>query len=304
MDALETVLAMIAEGAYYKCYQYFLIEEASATAGCGDSIDYCWFATMDNTIMVLPACAAAGIYYSKKAGCHMTLGEKIQILRRQRGMSQEILAARILVTRQAISKWELSESLPDVDNIVQLSEVFNVTTDYLLKNGANLNTVDTEVAAGATHSQAELENKVRHDAKSTGVAVGPIRRVLVSPMAAGVLGMVFVGLNILRRAHESALFPLAGMAIMVGIMIVFLPQPKIQGPTDTGLRLGKLMADAGIIAIIASGIFFSSSHARTILLYANIIAWVGLAIVGLCTVHNIFRVFKHPASFGEQTRRI
>ncbi|MCL2618711.1 MAG: helix-turn-helix domain-containing protein [Defluviitaleaceae bacterium] len=62
----------------------------------------------------------------------MTLAEKIQGLRKQRGMSQEQLAERVTVSRQAVSKWELGESLPDIDNVVQLSRIFEVSTDYLL----------------------------------------------------------------------------------------------------------------------------------------------------------------------------
>ena len=65
----------------------------------------------------------------------MTLGEKIQGLRKQSGMSQEQLAERITISRQAISRWELNESVPDIDNIVQLSHIFGVSTDYLLKEG-------------------------------------------------------------------------------------------------------------------------------------------------------------------------
>ena len=51
----------------------------------------------------------------------MTLGDKIHQLRKARGLSQEQLASQITVSRQAISKWELSEAMPDIDNIVQLS---------------------------------------------------------------------------------------------------------------------------------------------------------------------------------------
>jgi transcriptional regulator with XRE-family HTH domain len=68
-------------------------------------------------------------------GDFMTLGEKIQALRKQSGMSQEQLAERITITRQAISRWELNESIPDLENIVQLSQIFGVSTDYLLKDG-------------------------------------------------------------------------------------------------------------------------------------------------------------------------
>ena len=64
----------------------------------------------------------------------MTLGEKLQQLRKSRGLSQEHLAAQIAVSRQAISKWELGEAMPDTENVVQLSKIFDVTTDYLLND--------------------------------------------------------------------------------------------------------------------------------------------------------------------------
>lgn len=63
----------------------------------------------------------------------MTLGEKLQTLRNRAGLSQEDLADRLGVSRQAISKWELDKTVPDVKYIVELSELFEVSTDYLLK---------------------------------------------------------------------------------------------------------------------------------------------------------------------------
>ena len=62
----------------------------------------------------------------------MSLGDKIAELRRQRGWSQENLAERLGVTRQSVSKWESGASVPDLDKIIGLSELFGVTTDYLL----------------------------------------------------------------------------------------------------------------------------------------------------------------------------
>ena len=67
----------------------------------------------------------------------MVFGEKLQQLRKKNGMSQEQLAAQITVSRQAVSKWELGESIPDTENILQLSELFKVSIDYLLKSNIN-----------------------------------------------------------------------------------------------------------------------------------------------------------------------
>ena len=64
----------------------------------------------------------------------MKLGEKLQQLRKQSGLSQEQLAARLTVSRQAVSKWELDETMPDTENVVQLSRLFGVSCDYLLRD--------------------------------------------------------------------------------------------------------------------------------------------------------------------------
>ena len=66
----------------------------------------------------------------------MTIGEKLQQLRKRAGLSQEQLAVRIDVSRQAVSKWELGESLPDTENVIKLCDLFDVTADALLRNGA------------------------------------------------------------------------------------------------------------------------------------------------------------------------
>ncbi len=63
----------------------------------------------------------------------MTLADRIQQLRKQKGISQEELADRVGVSRQAVSKWESEQSVPDMDKIILLSDYFEVTTDYLLR---------------------------------------------------------------------------------------------------------------------------------------------------------------------------
>lgn len=63
----------------------------------------------------------------------MNIADRIQHLRKTEGISQEQLADSIGVSRQAVSKWESEQSIPDLDKIVLLSDFFEVTTDYLLK---------------------------------------------------------------------------------------------------------------------------------------------------------------------------
>lgn len=63
----------------------------------------------------------------------MTMADRIQALRKAKGISQEELADHIGVSRQAVSKWESEQSSPDLEKVILLSDYFEVTTDYLLK---------------------------------------------------------------------------------------------------------------------------------------------------------------------------
>ena len=63
----------------------------------------------------------------------MTIADRILTLRKSKGMSQEELADAVGVSRQAVSKWESEQATPDLEKVVIMSDIFDVTTDYLLK---------------------------------------------------------------------------------------------------------------------------------------------------------------------------
>ena len=64
----------------------------------------------------------------------MTLGQKLKEIRNRFGLSQEELANIMNVSRQAITKWENDNGIPDISNLQELSKVFGITVDYLLGN--------------------------------------------------------------------------------------------------------------------------------------------------------------------------
>ncbi len=66
----------------------------------------------------------------------MSLGEKIYLLRKKSGMSQDELAETMDVSRQSISKWEAGKSTPSIESLVAMSEIFHVSVDYLVKDDA------------------------------------------------------------------------------------------------------------------------------------------------------------------------
>ena len=77
----------------------------------------------------------------------MTIADRIQSLRKSKGMSQEELADAVGVSRQAVSKWESEQATPDLEKVVIMSDIFEVTTDYLLKGIEPVKTDDHKTMA-------------------------------------------------------------------------------------------------------------------------------------------------------------
>ena len=69
----------------------------------------------------------------------MKIGQFIYSARKRKRISQEELAASMNVSRQSVSKWESGQSIPDLEKIIQLSLLFGVSTDYLLKDEFSVN---------------------------------------------------------------------------------------------------------------------------------------------------------------------
>ena len=83
----------------------------------------------------------------------MILADKIIGLRKKAGWSQEELAQQLGVTRQSVSKWESAQSVPDMERVLQLSRIFGVTTDYLLKDEME----EAEASSDVIYSETEVQ---------------------------------------------------------------------------------------------------------------------------------------------------
>mgnify|MGYP001773686904 CR=1 FL=1 len=93
----------------------------------------------------------------------MNFGEKILRLRKEKGLSQEALAEQVGTTRQAISKWENNQGFPETEKLLQLSNIFEVSTDFLLKDEKSVKGrdergyyVSREMAKGFIANQKKL----------------------------------------------------------------------------------------------------------------------------------------------------
>lgn len=89
----------------------------------------------------------------------MILSEKIMMLRKQKGWSQEEFAEKLGISRQSVSKWESATSIPDLSKILKMSEIFNVSTDYLLKD--ELSELPSETAVSEKSADPSEDDIVR-----------------------------------------------------------------------------------------------------------------------------------------------
>lgn len=87
----------------------------------------------------------------------MTLSEKILALRKDRGYSQEELAEQLRVSRQAVSCWETGSAQPDASNVLQLSKLFGVSTDYLLNDDYERDTLTGRSGEDAADRRERLQ---------------------------------------------------------------------------------------------------------------------------------------------------
>ena len=94
----------------------------------------------------------------------MNMADRIQYLRKTNGISQEELADKVGVSRQAVSKWESEQSLPDLGKIITMSDYFGVTTDYILKG--------IEPVADKEQKSSEITSKILYIASTAFVVIG------------------------------------------------------------------------------------------------------------------------------------
>ena len=148
----------------------------------------------------------------------MILADKIITLRKKNGWSQEELAEKVGVSRQAISKWESAQSVPDLDKILRMSEIFGVTTDFLLKDE-----MEAEEYTGSTADDSPLRSVSMEDANkylafkrsaAAKIACGVLLCIL-SPICLIILGGL-ADAGMINETVASAV----GVSVLLGIIAV------------------------------------------------------------------------------------
>lgn len=143
----------------------------------------------------------------------MNLADKIIEERKKNGWSQEELANKLGISRQAVSKWESSGSIPDLQRILQMSELFGVTTDYLLKDEIEEERQNEYVETKTIKVSMEEANQYL-DMKSRGsrIVANATSLCILSPVPLIVLGKM-------TEDHTLVGFGLVFLLILVAIAV-------------------------------------------------------------------------------------
>ena len=143
----------------------------------------------------------------------MILADKIIEERKKNGWSQEELANKLGVSRQAVSKWESAGSIPDLQRILQMSELFGVTTDYLLKDEIEEEPLNEYVETKTIKVSMEEANQYL-DMKSRGsrIVANATSLCILSPVPLIVLGTM-------TEDHILIGFSLVLLLVLVAIAV-------------------------------------------------------------------------------------
>ncbi|MCI8601364.1 MAG: helix-turn-helix transcriptional regulator [Oscillospiraceae bacterium] len=139
------------------------------------------------------------------------LSEKIYTLRRKSGLSQEQLAEKIGVSRQAISKWEGGLSTPELDKLKALSECFQVTIDELTENQAMSVSNDTG-------EENEGSGSRRTDESKMGLCLCSIGAICL--ILFGILTVMFP--SSVSQINESSMITLNGTGVLIALFVLFM----------------------------------------------------------------------------------
>lgn len=164
----------------------------------------------------------------------MILADKIAMLRKQKGWSQEDLAEQLGISRQSVSKWESGNSIPDLDKIVRMSGIFNVSTDFLLKDEIEetIQPVQQEPDVGYSYEKDPLRSISLDEAntymelveRSSHRIAPAISLCILSPVCLIVLGgLAECGiLNISENAAGGIGLTILLLMVAVGVALLIL----------------------------------------------------------------------------------
>lgn len=221
----------------------------------------------------------------------MILADKIIELRKKNGWSQEELGEQLGVSRQAVSKWESLQTVPDINKIIIMGEVFGVSTDYLLKDEIEIaqreksvekssdNPIDVRVVA-----IEEINEYLVIIEKVSKMIAGGIFLLCVSPIMAIVLYAVGESGCTVFSSYQGAMFGSIIQVLIITMVAIFFVISKIQLSKYSYLKKEKFETEYGVDGMIKEHIkkYENTYLLKTII--GVILCFVSVIPIMICTL--------------------
>ena len=185
----------------------------------------------------------------------MILADKIIELRKKNGWSQEELAQKLDVSRQSISKWESAGSVPDMNKILKLSEVFGVSTDFLLKDEmempetAKAAAVETDTEAVRVSMEEASSFIAFRNTSSARIALG-VMLCIFSPILLIVLTSLSESGRISLSEYQGTGIGLCVMMVMIAAAVALFVMTGLQGNRYEYLENSPIDTEYGVDGMV------------------------------------------------------
>lgn len=199
----------------------------------------------------------------------MSIGERLLELRKKKNLSQEEVASSIGVSRQTISKWETDQSVPDFDKIVPLSELFEITTDELLR-GKKEECPEIIIESGENEEQIKIRKRTALVVSSSVVLyILAVVWVIMSIEFFQVDDVVSCGVFLLICAVPTAMLIYHFMTI---------PKEEAKGTREKKIKNKQINIIQSIIALFFVPLYLGISFA-TSAWHITWIIWIVYALI-------------------------
>ncbi len=260
------------------------------------------------------------------------ISDKITYLRKEKGWSQEDLAEKMEVSRQSVSKWEANQSVPDLDKIIRLSQLFGVTTDYLLKDD-----ISEPVMSEKSNTDVRIRRVMLDEAQdyialrkkaAKSIAVGTLLCIL-SPIPIILLG-AFTEMLLLSDSM-TAFLGISALLIMVAVAVAIFIHTGLKNAPYEFLEKESFDLDASAekyivseynsfrktfirmviigtvlcilsVSPVLSSVFFLNSILLPILMLCALFVFVGIGVLLLILAGVKNEAYKKLLKIGEHSK--
>lgn len=211
----------------------------------------------------------------------MTLSEKLQTLRKEAGLTQEQLAERIQVSRQAVSKWESGQARPGIDKLRQLSDVFHISVDELLSESPLAEIMIAEDVCSLIEPEI-IRPSEKRKSKGLRVILGCLSLMSSLILLSGIPALGFI----MEKKQLSYTWP--SLPIIAQMLAVCLGgSGGVLLTRKVKTRRAWLTAAGAVLAMLALGIVKVNSETRTIVSFSD--------------NHKIMMILKQDPDTGKTT---